>query len=183
MRSILFVFLFLASPAFGQNVRIAGTGEYPPYLMTQSGGGLTGFDVELMSEICSRNNFSCGFSSLTLERALSRVGNHRADVAMGGIGVSAEREAIADFTCPYLFFPARTEYFFAMIGQIDRSQSVIAVTGDSYQSQIVAANGFQVREFTTLSGAIDAVLSGQVDAVFGSRGSLTAFPSVSSRLT
>jgi ABC-type amino acid transport substrate-binding protein len=99
------------------------------------------------------------------------------DIALGGVGVTPGREAIGDFTCPYLYFPARNEYFFAAQPGLDPIRSVIAVQSGSVQSAWLSSNGYRVREFPTLGAAVQAVISGQVGAVFGSRGAVsTASP-------
>jgi ABC-type amino acid transport substrate-binding protein len=62
MRFLFIALLLCAGPALAQNVRIEGTGHFPPYLDTQS-GGMTGFDVEVMAEVCRRNGWSCSYSN------------------------------------------------------------------------------------------------------------------------
>jgi hypothetical protein len=72
MRFVFSLLLLLAQPAFGQETRIVGPRTFPPYVTTQ-GGNLSGFDVELMSDVSRRNGFARNYNSLSLDRALVRV--------------------------------------------------------------------------------------------------------------
>jgi ABC-type amino acid transport substrate-binding protein len=54
-----------------------------------------------MDEICRRNGFTCEYRAYAVRPGLEAVARGEADIALGGLGISQERESYGTFTCPY----------------------------------------------------------------------------------
>lgn len=74
-----------------------------PFVMETSSGELTGFGIELWNEIADRLGWTTEYIDAGDVRGqLAAVADGRADVAVGGISLTAEREQSFDFSHPTL---------------------------------------------------------------------------------
>ncbi|MGV0788165.1 transporter substrate-binding domain-containing protein [Mycolicibacterium sp. XJ2] len=74
-----------------------------PFVMPTGGGELTGFSVDLWEEVAKRLNWSTEYlDSRDVSGQLTDVAEGRAEVAIGGISLTAEREQSFDFSHPTL---------------------------------------------------------------------------------
>lgn len=90
-----------AQPA-GKVVRVAVEPVYPPFVQQLPQGGFEGFDVALMNEIAKRQGFEVTYTPYIWSGIFDYLSKGDVDVVMGGVDISEEREAIVDFTEPYL---------------------------------------------------------------------------------
>ena len=181
MRLIGLFLWMLCTPALGQTVSITLAGNYPPYVTVEADGGASGFDGDLMGEVCRQNGWTCAYRVQNLDRALSEVSRGRTDVVIGGLAMTREREALGDFTCAYLHYPARSDTFFALALGTDASRTTVAVQGDSIQADAARDAGLRLREYSSNEQAIRSVLDGQNGASFGTGASLQIVPGASQR--
>lgn len=100
--SFIFVFL-LAGDAHAQDaepLRVA-TKLFPPLVM-QQGDQMTGFSIQLWDAIAQEMGQTYEFYEVeTVTDQLDAVQNGEADAAIAGITITAEREALLDFSFPY----------------------------------------------------------------------------------
>ena len=182
MRAIGLLLWMVCTPALGQTVSVTLAGSYPPYVTVAANGAASGFDVDLMGEVCRRNGWVCDWRVLNLEPALAEVSRGRTDVVIGGLAMTRERAALGDFTCAYLHYPARSDVFFAVDPRTDPGRATIAVQGDSIQADAAREAGLDVRDFASHEQAIRSVLEGRSGAYFGTGASLGTVPGASQRL-
>lgn len=176
-----FVWFLSCGAAAGQEVVIATTGTFPPYLY-EEGERFSGFDIDLMDEICRRNGLECVYRAYPVGPGLEAVARGEADVAIGGLGISDEREALGDFTCPYRPGNLARVPIFALDPSIDPAAARIAVLGDSLSHRTLVDEGYQAVPFDDLASAITSVLSGETDAYHGNRDSLALVAGVEESL-
>lgn len=89
-------------PADLQEVSVI-THQLEPFVMHTSSGELTGFSIDLWNEIARRLDWDTEFLDTDDVRGqLVAVGEGRADIAVGGISLTAQREQRFDFTQPTL---------------------------------------------------------------------------------
>lgn len=91
-------------------LRIATEGAYPPYNMTDPGGQLIGFEVDLANEICRRLGVECRIVAQNWDGIIPGLQTGRYDAIMAGMSITAERQQVVDFTTGYATTPA---YFVA----------------------------------------------------------------------
>jgi polar amino acid transport system substrate-binding protein len=74
-----------------------------PFVMKTSSGELTGFSVDLWNAVAQRLGWTTDYVETDNVRGqLSALAEHRADVAVGAISLTADREQAFDFTQPTL---------------------------------------------------------------------------------
>ncbi len=79
------------------------THQLQPFVMATSSGELTGFSIDLWNEIARRLDWDTEYLDTNDVRGqLVAVDEGRADVAVGGISLTAQREQQFDFTQPTL---------------------------------------------------------------------------------
>lgn len=173
--------LLMGGSAAAQTLTIATTGTFPPFLW-EEGETVSGFDIDLMDEICRRNGYDCEYRVYALMPGLEAVARGEADIALGGIGISGEREAFGDFTCPYEAGSISLVPIFATDPDIDLATARIAVLADSLSHRDLVALGYTAVPFPDLAEAITSVLTGQTDAYHGNPNSLSLVTGASDRL-
>lgn len=156
----------MAQTAQAEVLRIGAGPDYPPYFMVEN-GQRKGIDSALLDEICARASYNCVWTYMPLASLLQAVVEGEIDVAAGGIGYSLERDRVVDFSCVYVIDDNPEGTFFALT-HLDLQAAEIAVTGQSLYHNALQKAGYTIRAFDGEEDAINAVLSGKVDAYFGS---------------
>ena len=74
----------------------------PPFV-EQQGGALSGFSIDLWNEIAKRQQWESKFKvAPDVKAQLAAVTHHSADVGVGAVSITAERDALFDFSQPIL---------------------------------------------------------------------------------
>ena len=168
---VILLWCALGAPAAAQTLIIATTGTFPPYLY-EEGDSFSGFDIDLMDEICRMHGYTCEYRAYPVLPGLEAVANGEADIALGGLGISTEREAYGTFTCPYRQGNVSNVPIFALSASVDPATARIAVLGDSLSHQALIDGGYTAIPFDDLASAITSVLTGEADAYHGNPNSL-----------
>jgi len=176
------LWLCLCAPAAAQNVAVATTGTFPPYLF-EEGDQFSGFDVDLMDEICRMNGYTCSYRAYPVRPGFEAVQLGEADVAIGGIGISAAREIYGFFTCPYRQGGAADVPVFALDASVDPQTARIAVLADSLSHQALIDGGYTAVPYETLIGAVSSVLAGETDAFYGNSDGLDLVDGAAEKMT
>jgi polar amino acid transport system substrate-binding protein len=92
------------APVLGRKAPIkVGIALFPPNVVQAEGSaGYTGFDIELWEAIRGASKIESEYELFPLERLLEAIKAGEVDAAMAGITVTADREAIMDFSYPYM---------------------------------------------------------------------------------
>ncbi len=77
------------------------TAIYEPFVMYKD-GKLTGFDIDLLNEICKQHNIEYTITVTNFQDMLAQVASGSADMAVGCIYVTRERAKIFNYSEPYL---------------------------------------------------------------------------------
>lgn len=85
---------------------------------------LTGFDIDLMKEICTRINMSCSFKAYTFDKLFPALINKEIDATIAGITITAARSEQFIFSLPYL---ASSGQF--MVPTISKSKNLYDLNG------------------------------------------------------
>lgn len=80
---------------------VAVNGPYRPFVELDEQGNLGGFDVDITRAICRSIGRECRLINLKHEDVIPAIVDGRADFAVAGLGVSAERKKLVDFTDRY----------------------------------------------------------------------------------
>ena len=113
MKSLGIVLSLAASILFGSNVvaqeapattRTVNVGvfETDPFVMKDSNGGYTGFDIELWNAIAADLHFKTNFvHANSFPDLLDSVKNGKVDAALSSITVNSDRHNVMEFSTPY----------------------------------------------------------------------------------
>lgn len=152
------------------NIRVV-TAIYEPFVMYKE-GKLVGYDIDLLNEICKNKNINYTITVTTFQDMLLQVKNGRADMAIGCIYVTEEREELFNFSESYLEgglalvvspqSTVRTVY--------DLEHMTLGVkkdaSGDKYAMSLLKQGySINVVRFQNTIDSFDALVNGRVDAV------------------
>lgn len=103
---LMALLLFVAGPASGQqisprHVLRVGTTSAPPFAMKMRDGHWSGISIELWREMATELGLRYRFEERTFPDLLAGLEDGSLDAGVTAITVTAEREAVMDFTHPY----------------------------------------------------------------------------------
>jgi ABC-type amino acid transport substrate-binding protein len=168
MKGLAALLVLLAGTVSAETLRIATGGHYPPYIYNPGTEGVSGLDKDLMDEICTRGGFDCVWVDLPMGDIFQALARGDVDVVTGGFGYSAERDALVDFTCPYVLRGDSNGHFIAKTQQVDLIKSQIGTLEQSLFREAMERANRDVRTYPTEAAALDGLVAGDVDVVFGS---------------
>ena len=129
MRSILLILIvmIIASNAFSKvgDITIdARVKSFPPCVIVEEDGNVTGFDIEIWRAICFQTGWNTEFSvGTTHNDVLNELKEKKADVGIAGFTITEERENIVDFSHHYLDSGLRILTLKTEPGMIDKTIS------------------------------------------------------------
>lgn len=93
-----------SAPAPGDTLRgplIVGTKEVPPFAVQEPDGSWHGLSIELWEDCADALGIEYVYRDTSLEALISGVQDGTFDVALAALTITAEREALVDFSHPY----------------------------------------------------------------------------------
>jgi len=90
-----------AAPALARPLLIAITDSAAPFSQRNARGELTGFNVDLARELCKRLAQACRLQAMPFPDILPAVAAGKADLGMGNLLKTPERERLVRFSAPY----------------------------------------------------------------------------------
>ena len=159
----------LAACGGADAVVIATVGNYHPFDFINDEGEIDGLERDLGDELCRRADLECEWVLNEWETMIPDLVAEEFDAILAGMSITAIREELIDFTEAY--YPPTPSVYVAGAGAGDEAaQGTIGVTANTIYSDYFTGLG---RPFVSLAGsidAVDAVLSGEVDAVLVDHG-------------
>ncbi len=153
-----------------QNVRIV-TSLYEPFVMFKD-GKLVGFDIDLINEICKQNHLTYSITITSFQDIFTQIEKGTADMAIGCIYVTEEREEIFQFSKSYLegglvlVVPANSDI--KTIYELNNKKLGVKkdATGDLFASKIVQKGySIEIIRYQDTVDSFQALVNGSVDAV------------------
>ncbi len=83
------------------NLIVSTNAEFPPYEFYE-GNEITGFDMEIMTEVAKELGVSLKITDVAFESVLTSVKTGSADVAASGLSITEERKKSVDFSDSYV---------------------------------------------------------------------------------
>ena len=101
--------LLAAAPARADDVIRVGTyRHYPPWTISDAAGTITGFEIDLIHELCRRMGAKCEIVTVDWEKVYDELDASKYDAYIGCMTVTPERSKRVTFSQPYALTP---EYF------------------------------------------------------------------------
>jgi octopine/nopaline transport system substrate-binding protein len=85
----------------GREITIATEGAFAPWNLTEPSGKLSGFDVELASDLCRRMNAKCKMVGQDWAGIIPALQAGKHDAVMTGMNITDKRLAVIGFSKPY----------------------------------------------------------------------------------
>lgn len=82
-------------------ITVAINAEFAPFEYYEN-GKLTGFDIDLMNEICNAAGYEIEYLDMPFDSLIYAVELGKADCAISTITYTEERDMVVDFSVPYL---------------------------------------------------------------------------------
>jgi polar amino acid transport system substrate-binding protein len=147
-------------------VVIATDAPFPAYTYVDDAGTITGFERDLMDEICLRAVLDCKWTQANFDQLIPGVMMGTYDVVLGGIAVTRERRELVDFTEIY-HTTDPDEWYIGRPGAPEPSVALTAVQSGTMQEAHLRAMGYRHLVFSTEPEVLAALLAGRVDLALG----------------
>ena len=85
----------------GEPLRVAVDAPYPPFAEIDKQGNLTGFDVDIANALCAELKRPCIIKVVPFDDIIPGVVAGDIDMGVAGMGPTAERKQVVDFTGHY----------------------------------------------------------------------------------
>lgn len=140
----------------------------------------TGFEIDILKEICGSEFQVCEFTLVdSLPDRLSIVQNDTADLSIGSISVTPQREEVVTFIHPFYYSAGSTLYTtaenaatIAAGGWSGISGKPVCTLFGNYDDDLVVSKYGAVLVFADMAGSADRVERGECIAFFGDSGQL-----------
>ena len=144
-------------------VRMGTEGAYPPFNFINENGEVAGFERELTDELCRRADLQCSWVIDEWDGLIDNLAAGEFDTIISGMSITAARDQIIDFTHPYL--PPSASVYVSLPGADDQVVTArVAAQVATVQADYLSQSGATLVEYPLASDAVEAVLSGEVDA-------------------
>mgnify|MGYP001081097242 CR=1 FL=1 len=147
-------------------VVIGTDAPFPAYTYVDEAGTITGFERDVMDQVCNRAALSCSWELANFDQLIPGVMTGRLDVVLGGIAITDERRALVDFTAPY-HGTDPDEWYIGPPGAPEPAAALTAVQSGTVQEAHLRQMGYAHVSFPTEPQVLQALVVGQVDLALG----------------
>ncbi|MBI4698919.1 MAG: transporter substrate-binding domain-containing protein, partial [Nitrospirae bacterium] len=154
-------------------IKSASEYDYPPYCLVSKDGRADGFSVELLRAALSAVDLGVEFKTGPWEQLKNELSEGTIQV-LPLVGRTPEREAIYDFTFPYLsahgaIFVRKGETRIKTVGDL-ADKTVVVMRGDNAEEYVRRKNiSFNIITVDTYTEAFQLLNEGKYDAVIAQR--------------
>jgi ABC-type amino acid transport substrate-binding protein len=163
--------------ATSEPVVIGTDAPFPSYTYVNATGEITGFERDLMDEVCARAALDCRWELANFEDLIPGVMTGRFDVVLGGIAVTDARRQMVDFTVSYHSTDPE-EWYIGRPGAPAPTAALTAVQSGTVHEAYLRKHDYRHVPFTTEPEVLEALRTGAVDLAFGpfqTRADVSAF--------
>ena len=152
--------------AASEPVVVATDAPFPAYTYVDEAGTITGFERDLMDEVCRRAILTCTWTQANFDQLIPGVMSGDFDVVLGGIAITPERREMVDFTRPYHGTDPE-EWYIGRPGAPEPAAALTAVQSGTMQEAHLRAQGYRHLVFSTEPEVLAALQSGKADLALG----------------
>lgn len=156
-------------------LHMATNAAFPPYEMVADDGSFEGIDVEIATAIADKLGLKLVVDDMDFSSVITSVQSGKSDIAMAGLTVTDERKQNVNFTDSYAtgvqVVIVTDSSSIASVDDLSNDKMIgcqEGTTGYMYCSDTVENGGYgedHVIAYTNGATAVQALLSGKVDAV------------------
>jgi putative amino-acid transport system substrate-binding protein/putative amino-acid transport system permease protein len=166
----------LGKDAASDQVGIGMSGGYKPYTFIDEEGTLTGFDVDVWTEIGKRIDKEVRFETSEFSGLFGMLDTGKITTIANQITLTEEREEKYDFSSPYVFYGAQLVVSADNDEIVDldslKGKKVGVSLGSNYEKMIKeydVNNEIEVITYESYLGSLQDVAIGRIDAVLNDR--------------
>lgn len=152
--------------AASEPVVVATDAPFPAYTYVDASGTITGFERDLMDEVCQRAVLDCRWTDVNFDQLIPGVMAGDYDVVLGGIAITPERRAMVDFTKAY-HGTDPVEWYIGRPGAPGPAAALTAVQSGTMQEAHLRDMGYRHIVFPTEPEVLAALIAGKVDLALG----------------
>jgi polar amino acid transport system substrate-binding protein len=152
--------------AASEPVVIGTDAPFPSYTYVDDAGVITGFERDVMDQVCSRAALRCDWELANFDQLIPGVMTGQFDVVLGGIAVTDERRAMVDFTAPY-HGTDPNEWYIGRPGALEPVAALVAVQSGTVQEAHLRQMGYRHVTFSTEPEVLQALVDEAVDLALG----------------
>lgn len=152
--------------AAAEPVVIGTDAPFPSYTYVDAAGVITGFERDLMDEVCLRAVLDCSWKIAIFDQLIPGVMSGEFDIVLGGMAVTEERRRLVDFTLTYHQTDPE-EWYIGRPGAPDPSQALTAVQSGTVHEAHLRDQGHRYFSFPTEPEVLEALRLGQADLALG----------------
>lgn len=152
--------------AASEPVVIGTDAPFPAYTYIDADGVITGFERDLMDEVCTRAGLDCTWKLANFQDLIPGVMLGRFDVVLGGIAVTDERRQLVDFTVSYHATDPE-EWYIGRPGAPAPAGALTAVQSGTVHETHLRDLGYRYVAFPTEPEVLEALAAQGVDLAFG----------------
>lgn len=150
-------------------IRIAMTGQYPPFNFVSETNTIVGFDPAIGTEIATRMGLEVEIVTTAWDGIIGGLLANKYDAIVGSMSITEERKEVVDFVGPYY---STMRAIFTVGGSDITSVSQlgdvkIGVTLGETHEQWAREQGYNVRTYKGLPELLLELENGRVDAIIG----------------
>lgn len=158
--------IWLASTGDDRSLLIGTEDTFPPYILRDEAGGLSGFDYEVMSEICTRTRHDCQWEVAQFGELIPGVAEGRFDVVLGGMAITPERRAVVDMSIPYTWGNSE-EWYIGRPEAPPPERARIAVESGTMHETWLRQQKLNYQAYISEPAVLNAVAGGDADLALG----------------
>lgn len=152
--------------ASSEPITIGTDAPFPEYTYVDGAGTITGYERDLMDQICTRAALRCDWELANFDQLIPGVMSGRFDVVLGGMAVTEERRALVDFTQSYHGTDPE-EWYIGRPGAPAPSAALVGVQSGTVHEAHLRRMGYRHTVFPTEPQVLEALAEGQVDLALG----------------
>ncbi len=151
----------------GADTVVIGTdAPFPAYTFVDEEGTITGFERDVMDQICGRALLICTWELAHFDQLIPGVMAGDYTVVLGGMAVTDERRLLVDFTQSY-YGTDPEEWYLGHTGAPPPATALTAVQSGTVHEAHLRRLGLRFVSFVTEPEVLEALRSGSVDLALG----------------
>lgn len=152
--------------ASSEPITIGTDAPFPEYTYVDASGVVTGFERDLMDQICTRSALRCDWELANFDQLIPGVMSGRFDVVLGGMAVTDERLALVDFTQSYHTTDPE-EWYIGAPGAPEPASALVGVQSGTVHEAHLRQMGYRFTAYPTEPQVLQALAWGEVDLALG----------------
>jgi len=152
--------------AAAEPVVIGTDAPFPSYTYLDAAGTITGFERDLMDEVCVRAVLDCSWTLANFDQLIPGVMAGEFDVVLGGMAVTEERRRLVDFTVTYHQTDPE-EWYIGRPGAPGPAKALTAVQSGTVHEAHLRDHSYRYLSFATEPEVLEALRLGQAELALG----------------